>query len=84
MPNGRCRLHGGISTGPKTAEGINRIHKAVTKHGRYSAATMLRRERYRQVLLGRHFKGKLELLDSLRDHPAEAEAEPSSPVAEEF
>ena len=83
MPNGRCRLHGGLSTGPKTAEGINRIHKAVTKHGRYSAATMLRRERYRQVLLGPHFKGKLELLDSLRD-PVEAEAEPSSPVAEEF
>lgn len=21
MPNGRCRLHGGLSTGPKTAEG---------------------------------------------------------------
>jgi hypothetical protein len=25
MPNGRCRLHGGLSTGPKTAEGIDRI-----------------------------------------------------------
>ena len=66
MPNGRCRLHGGLSTGPKTAEGINRIRKAVTKHGRYSAATMLRRERYRQVLLGPHFKRKLEFLESSR------------------
>jgi hypothetical protein len=67
MPNGRCRLHGGLSTGPKTAEGIDRIRKALTKHGRYSAATKLRRERYWQVLLGPHFKGKLELLDSLRE-----------------
>jgi hypothetical protein len=33
----RCRNHGGLSTGPKTAEGIERIRKAVTKHGRYSA-----------------------------------------------
>ena len=34
MSNGRCRLHGGLSTGPKTAEGIERIQMAVTKHGR--------------------------------------------------
>lgn len=32
----RCRNHGGLSTGPKTAEGIERIRRAVTKHGRYS------------------------------------------------
>ena len=38
MPNGRCRLHGGLSTGPKTAEGIERIRKARTKHGRHTAA----------------------------------------------
>ena len=38
MANGRCRLHGGLSTGPKTPEGKERIRKAVTKHGRYSAA----------------------------------------------
>jgi hypothetical protein len=36
MPNGRCRLHGGLSTGAKTKEGIERIRWAVTKHGRYS------------------------------------------------
>jgi hypothetical protein len=36
MKNGRCRLHGGLSTGPQTAEGLERIRKAVTKHGRYS------------------------------------------------
>ncbi len=35
MRNGRCRLHGGLSTGPKTPEGVERIRRAVTKHGRY-------------------------------------------------
>src|SRR4051794_18152556 len=33
----RCRLHGGLSTGPRTAEGVERIRKARTKHGRRSA-----------------------------------------------
>ena len=40
MPNGRCRMHGGASTGPRTAEGLARIRKARTKHGRYSAEMM--------------------------------------------
>ncbi len=37
MPNGRCRMHGGKSTGPKTMQGIERIRQARRKHGRYSA-----------------------------------------------
>ena len=31
----RCRLHGGLSTGPKTVEGRAAISAANTKHGRY-------------------------------------------------
>ena len=31
----RCRLHGGLSTGPKTAEGRAAISAANTKHGCY-------------------------------------------------
>ena len=31
----RCRLHGGLSTGPRTAEGRARIASAQLKHGRY-------------------------------------------------
>ena len=31
----RCRLHGGLSTGPKTNEGRAAISAANTKHGRY-------------------------------------------------
>ena len=39
MPNGRCRMHGGASTGPKTPEGRERSRRARWKHGKYSADT---------------------------------------------
>ena len=32
--NGRCRLHGGLSTGAKTIAGLKRISDANLKHGR--------------------------------------------------
>lgn len=44
MANGRCRIHGGTSTGPKTAEGIQSIQKAQTKHGLRSAEAVKRRK----------------------------------------
>lgn len=50
MANGRCRLHGGLSTGPKTPEGIERIRRAVTKHGQYSKQEILERQHYRKLL----------------------------------
>lgn len=37
MKNGRCRMHGGKSTGPRTPEGLERSRKARWKHGLYSA-----------------------------------------------
>jgi hypothetical protein len=37
MANGRCRMHGGASTGPRTLEGLQRIVKARTVHGAYGA-----------------------------------------------
>jgi hypothetical protein len=37
MPNGRCRMHGGVSTGPRTAEGLERSRRARWRHGHYSA-----------------------------------------------
>jgi hypothetical protein len=36
MANGRCRLHGGLSTGPRTPEGLERMRRANTRHGKYS------------------------------------------------
>ena len=50
MPNGRCRLHGGLSTGPKTAAGIERIRQALTKHGRYSGASKAERRHIRLLM----------------------------------
>ena len=37
MRNGRCRMHGGLSTGPRTAEGRARCAAARRTHGFYSA-----------------------------------------------
>jgi len=37
MKNGRCRLHGGLSTGPRTPEGLARSRRARLTHGGYSA-----------------------------------------------
>src|SRR5215472_13516980 len=36
MPNGRCKLHGGKSTGPRTVEGLERSRRANRKHGHFS------------------------------------------------
>ena len=41
----RCRLHGGLSTGPKTPEGKARIAAAHWKHGRRSRAFTETRKR---------------------------------------
>ncbi len=37
MPNGRCRMHGGKSIGPRTPEGLERCRLASFKHGQRSA-----------------------------------------------
>ena len=50
MANGRCRLHGGLSTGPKTQAGLERIRQAVTKHGRYSQKAVAERQYVRRLL----------------------------------
>ncbi len=50
MPNGRCRMHGGPSTGPRTAEGKERIRASRTKHGRYSQASIARRREARALI----------------------------------
>src|SRR5262249_30135801 len=36
MPNGRCKVHGGKSTGPRTPEGLERSRRANWKHGHFS------------------------------------------------
>jgi hypothetical protein len=47
MRNGRCDLHGGRSTGPRTAEGLERSRRARWKHGHYSAEAKATRQEAR-------------------------------------
>ena len=48
MPNGRCRMHGGGSTGPRTPEGLARSRRARWKHGLYSAEAKAEARSFRQ------------------------------------
>ena len=50
MKNGRCKLHGGKSTGPKTAEGKARIAAAHFKHGLRSKAHIEEMREIRRLL----------------------------------
>jgi hypothetical protein len=50
MRNGRCRMHGGLSTGPRTAEGLARLRAARTRHGAYSAEARALRRRLAGLL----------------------------------
>src|SRR5262249_36705891 len=51
MPNGRCRLHGGKSTGPRTREGLERSRRANWKHGHFSREAKAERSRVRAAIL---------------------------------
>lgn len=46
MRNGRCRMHGGRSTGPKTAEGHKKSQSANLIHGEYSAQAKEQKRRF--------------------------------------
>ena len=44
MRNGRCRLHGGASTGPRTPAGLERARRAAWQHGGRSAEAVAERK----------------------------------------
>lgn len=50
MKNGRCRMHGGKSTGPRTSEGLEKSKKANWKSGQYSRATKDQRTLIRDLI----------------------------------
>jgi hypothetical protein len=50
MANGRCRLHGGKSTGPRTAEGRERCRLARWKHGFYAKTAVEARRAMRKLV----------------------------------
>jgi hypothetical protein len=43
-------MHGGLSTGPRTAVGLARSKQAHWKHGRYSAEARQEMAHYRELL----------------------------------
>jgi hypothetical protein len=62
LPVGRCRLHGGRSTGPRTAEGLARLVASKIKHGRF---TKERREAAkRRAQVGREMRAELTEIEN--------------------
>ena len=59
--NGRCGLHGGLSTGARTPEGLQRISAANLKHGRYTKDKLERQRRAAEV--GRECRAKLKIIE---------------------
>ncbi|WP_313899013.1 HGGxSTG domain-containing protein [Methylobacterium sp. J-072] len=51
MPNGRCRMHGGSSTGARTPEGLARVRTATLAHGRRSAESIALRRQMRAAFV---------------------------------
>jgi hypothetical protein len=62
MRNGRCRLHGGLSTGPKSPEGRERISVALLKHGGYTKQIRHERLEWRELV-----RGSAELLHRIEN-----------------
>jgi hypothetical protein len=62
MANGRCRIHGGTSTGPKTQEGIENIRMTHWKHGQRSGEAIRRRKE--GMALRREIKRLAELANT--------------------
>ena len=56
--NGRCRLHGGRSTGPRTEDGVARLVASKTTHGRTTKAERAKAKRRAEV--GRQVIGELK------------------------
>ena len=50
MLNGRCWVHGGPSTGPRTPEGLARSRRARWVHGERSAEAIARRKRFAALI----------------------------------
>ncbi|HVC59449.1 MAG TPA: HGGxSTG domain-containing protein [Acetobacteraceae bacterium] len=62
----RCRMHGGGSTGPRTAEGLAHLRAAHTTHGRYTGELRIMLRHYVTFhRRGRINLAALQLVDSL-------------------
>ena len=59
--SGKCRLHGGESTGAKTSAGLKRISDANLKHGRYKKEKIEAQKK--SAAVGRKVKGELKRME---------------------
>ena len=59
--NGRCALHGGRATGPRTQRGLQRISEANLKHGRQTKEKLAAQRHTAEV--GRRVMGELKRLE---------------------
>ena len=59
--NGRCALNGGLSTGAKTQEGLQRISEANLKHGRQTKDKLAAQRHAAKV--GRRVRGELKRIE---------------------
>jgi len=59
--NGRCRLHGGLSTGARNQEGVQRISEANIKHGRQTKDKLAAQRHAAEV--GRRVMGELKRIE---------------------
>ena len=65
--NGRCRLHGGRSTGPKSAEGRAKIAAANLRHGEFTQAKIAKRKEDAKIAKG--LRDRLRVIEqNLRRH----------------
>jgi len=60
--NGRCRLHGGLSTGARTLEGLQRISEANLKHGRQTKEKLKAQRHSADV--GRRVRAELKRIEA--------------------
>jgi len=63
MANGRCRIHGGASTGPITKQGVENIRQTHMKHGQRTAEAI--RQRKEGMALRREIKRLLNMADNV-------------------
>ena len=59
--NGRCKLHGGRSTGPRTEEGVDRLVSLKTIHGRTVKAERVKATHRAEV--GRQVRRELKEIE---------------------
>ena len=59
--NGRCRLHGGASTGPRTADGRARISAANLRHGEFTKDKLEKRRA--SAAKGRQIRNELRQME---------------------